>query len=144
MLIDQLRANAAQAVKEKDEVIRDVLRLAVGEIQTAEARAGRAITDEEAAAILKKLVKSNEETLALAGEGPRADVLLREIKALEALLPKGLSLDEIIAALAPVVDAIKAAKADGQATGVAMKHLKSSGVSADGTLVAAAVKKIRG
>jgi uncharacterized protein len=143
MLIEQLRARITEAVKAKDEVVRDVLRLAVGEIQTAEARASRALRDDEAAAIVKKLVKSNEETLALSGEGSRALVLRKEIAALEALLPKGLSISQIAEALAPVADAIRAAKGDGQATGIAMKHLKGVGASVDGNDVAAAVKTLR-
>ena len=47
-------------------------------------------------------------------------------------------------ALAPVVDALKAAGNDGQATGVAMKHLKSVGAVVTGKEVTAAVKKLRG
>jgi hypothetical protein len=42
-----------------------------------------------------------------------------------------------------VAGAIKAAGNDGQATGVAMKHLKSAGASVDGKTVAEAVKQIR-
>jgi uncharacterized protein len=48
-----------------------------------------------------------------------------------------------VAALAPVADAIRAAGNDGQATGVAMKQLKSTGATVDGKTVAAAVKQLR-
>jgi uncharacterized protein len=144
MLVDDLKKRIATAVKDGDSVARDVLRLALGEIQTAEARKNASLSDEEAAAALRKLVKSNEETLALTGEGGQASALKREIEVLAALLPKQLSVDEIVAALAPQHDAIKAAKNDGQATGVAMKHLKASGATVTGNEVAAAVKTIRG
>jgi uncharacterized protein YqeY len=143
MLVDDLKKRIAVAVKEGDSVARDVLRLALGEIQTAEARKNGPLSDEDAAATLRKLVKSNEETLALSGEGERAVTLKKEIEVLSSLLPKQLSVDEIVAALASQVDAIKAAKADGQAVGVAMKHLKSTGASVTGNDVQAAVKKIR-
>jgi uncharacterized protein len=144
MLVDELKKRITVAVKDGDSVARDVLRLALGEIQTAEARKNEKLTDEEAAGALRKLVKSNEETLALSGEGERATTLKKEIEVLSSLLPKALSVDEIVAALASQVDAIKAAKADGQAVGVAMKHLKSTGASVAGNDVQAAVKKIRG
>lgn len=144
MLVDELKKRIATAVKDGDPVARDVLRLALGEIQTAEARKNAQLSDEEVAAALRKLVKSNEETLSLSGEGERAVTLKKEIEVLSSLLPKQLSVDEIVAALAPSVDAIKAAKADGQAVGVAMKHLKSTGASVTGSDVQAAVKKIRG
>ena len=47
-------------------------------------------------------------------------------------------------ALASQLESIKGAKSDGQATGVAMKHLKASGAVFEGNDVAAAVKQIRG
>jgi uncharacterized protein YqeY len=143
MLVDQLRARVAQAVKEKDDVGRDVLRLAIGEIQTAEARASRALTDEEAGGILKKLIKADEETLAADPNGSRAPSLKHEIALLSALVPKGLGVPEIVEALAAQRDAIRAAKNDGQATGIAMKHLKGAGLAVDGNDVAAAVKQLR-
>ena len=143
MIVEELRKRIAQAVKEREDVVRDVLRLAVGEIQTAEARANRPVTDDEAAAIVRKLVKSNEETLSMTGEGPNAPTLRREIEVLSALLPKGMDLPQIVAALESQREAIRAAKNDGQATGLAMKHLKAAGAKVDGTDVAAAVKSIR-
>lgn len=144
MLLDDLKARIARAVKEKDDVVRDVLRLAFGETQTAEARAGRALKDEEVAAVLKKLVKSNEETLSMTGDADaRAPALRKEIEALQSLLPKGLNVDQLVDALASQRDAIRAAKNDGQATGVAMKHLKSTGATFEGADVAKAVARIR-
>jgi uncharacterized protein len=149
MLVEELKKRITTAMKDGDTVARDVLRLALGEIQMAEVRraeAGKAdkLTDEEAAGVLRKLVKSNEETLGLSGEGESAVTLKKEIEILTSLLPKQMSVDEIVAALASQVDAIKAAKADGQAVGVAMKHLKSTGASVTGNDVQTAVKKIRG
>ena len=144
MLVDDLKKRIASAVKDGDSVARDVLRLALGEIQTAEARKNAPLSDEEAAAVLRKLVKSNDETLAVSAEGDAAVALRRENEVLAALLPKGLSTEEIVAALADQHAPIKAAKNDGQATGIAMKHLKASGKTATGTDVAAAVKAIRG
>lgn len=143
MFVDALKVAIHQAVKGRDDVARDVLRLAFGEIQTAEARSTRSLSDDEAAAIVKKLVKSNEETLALASAGERADVLRREIAALSALLPKTMTVEQLVEALAPQAEALRAAKNDGAATGVAMKHLKSIGGVFEGKDVGEAVKKIR-
>lgn len=143
MFVDTLRARANAAMKAKDTVTMSILRLALGEIQTAEARAGRALTDDEAAAVVRKLLKSNEETLAHA-QGEQRATLEKENEILRSVLPAGLTPEQIAALLAPVADAIKAAKTDGQATGVAMKHLKAAGASVQGNDVAAAVKKLRG
>jgi uncharacterized protein len=142
-ILDELKARMNEALRGKDEVAKNIYRLAYGEMQLASARSGKEVNDDEAMAILKKLVKSNEETLALATEAGQREPLAREIALLTAMLPKTLGVPEIVAALAPVADAIKAAGNDGQATGVAMKHLKSTGASVDGKTVAAAVKQIR-
>jgi hypothetical protein len=144
MVIDTLKAAISRAVTDKDEVARDVLRLALGEVQTAEARAARPLRDDEVVAVIRKLVKSNEETLVAAADHQGAPSLRHENEVLSALLPAGLSDAQISEALAPVADAIKAAKNDGQATGIAMKHLKASGAVVEGTAVAAAVRTLRG
>ncbi len=144
MLVDDIKKQITGAMKSGDVVARDVLRLALGEIQTAEARKNAPATEEDAANAVRKLIKSNEETLGLTTDGERATTLRREIEVLSALLPKQLSVDDIVAALASEHEAIKAAKSDGQATGVAMKHLKASGAAVSGNDVGAAVKKIRG
>src|SRR5687768_10424955 len=101
MLIDELKKAITVAMKGGDTVARDVLRLALGEIQMAEVRKAEKggdakLTDDDAAAAIRKLIKSNEETLGLSGEGERATTLRREIEVLSALLPKGLSVDEIV------------------------------------------------
>ncbi len=144
MLVDEIKKRAAAAVKQGDTVARDVLRLALGEIQTAEARKNEAVGEEEAAAALRKLIKSNEETLAALPDGDgRIAVLKRENEVLASLVPAQMSVAQIIEALASQADAIKAAASDGQATGIAMKYLKSSAADVKGTDVGLAVKQLR-
>ena len=143
MLIDELKKQITTAMKSGDSAARDVLRLALSEIQAAAERKGTAPTDEDAVAGLRKLIKSNDETIRLSGEDERATVLRRENEILGALLPKSMSVDAIVAALAPVHDAMKAAHNDGQATGVAMKHLKAAGAEAASKDVGEAVKRVR-
>jgi uncharacterized protein YqeY len=144
MLIDEIKSRMTRAMRERDDVVRNILGLAVGEIQTAEARANRALGDEEATAVVRKLLKSNEETLALtSADDPRAAVLRREIEALTALLPASLTVEQIVVALGPAADAIRAAKSDGQAMGVAMKHLKAAGAVVAAPDVQQALKQVR-
>jgi uncharacterized protein YqeY len=142
-IVDELRARMNEVLRGKDEVAKNIYRLAYSEVQLASARLGKDVSDDEAIAILKKLVKSNEDTLAVATEAQQRDALAREIALLGAMLPKTLGVPEIVAALAPVADKIRAAGNDGQATGIAMKHLKSTAASVDGKTAAAAVKQIR-
>lgn len=143
MLLDEIKARMFKAMKAGDTVEKEILRVAVGEITTDAARVGRAGSDEEATAILRKLVKSNEESIAASADDDQKATLRRENEILASLLPKSLGADEIAAALAPVLDAVKSAGNDGQATGVAMKHLKSIGASVNGKDVSEAVKRVR-
>jgi uncharacterized protein YqeY len=144
MLVDEIKAQMTRAMRARDQVTRNVLGVALGEIQTAEARANRPLQEDEATAILRKLVKSNEETLALSSDRAGADVLRREVEVLSALLPRTMSVEQIVEALSPVADAIRATKADGAAMGAAMKHLKASGAAVDAGDVRRAVQRLRG
>jgi uncharacterized protein YqeY len=143
MLIDQIKARMFQAIKSGAHVEKEILRVAMGEITTEAARPGRKGTDEETQAILRKLVKSNEETLASTTDAERRAVLTQENEILSTYLPKSLGIAEIISALSPVVEQIKAAGNDGQATGIAMKQLKSAGAVVNGKDVGAAIKELR-
>ncbi len=143
-LIEVLRSKAILAMKAKDGVATTILRLAQSEVQAMELRSGRPLTDEEGYSVVRKLVKSNEETLAACpDDAETAATIRRENAILSDLLPKALSVAEIQGLLAAVADAIRAAGNDGQATGVAMKHLKSLGTAASGADVAVAVKALR-
>jgi uncharacterized protein YqeY len=143
MLLDEIKAQMFKAMKAGALVEKEILRVAVGEITTEQAREGRKGNDEESQAILRKLIKSNEESLAVSEDPAKRAVLEQEVQVLAAFLPKSLGVDEIVAALAPVVEAVRAAGNDGQATGVAMKHLKGLGAPVGGKDVAEAVKRLR-
>jgi uncharacterized protein YqeY len=143
MLLDQIKARMFQAIKAGAQVEKEILRVAVGEITTEAARPGRTGSDEEVQAILRKLVKSNDETLGSTTDEEKRATLLKENEILAGFLPKSLSPEEIAAALAPVLEQIKAAPSDGQATGVAMKQLKSVGAIVNGKDVGLAIKELR-
>jgi uncharacterized protein len=139
MLIDDLKKRMFAAIKAGNTVEKELVRTAVGEIT----RTGDEATDERVVGVLKKMMKSTEETLGLVTDEAKRDVLKQELTILESLVPRGLSAEDLVAALAPVAEAITQAGNDGQATGVAMKHLKAQGLSADGKTVGAAVKTLR-
>ena len=144
MLIEEIKKRVAAAMKQGDSVTRDVLRLALGEMQIAEERKNAPLTEEERGGSLRKLIKSNEETLAaMPADDARVAALKQEVQLLLSLLPAQLSVAQIVEALAAQRDAIKAAGNDGQATGIAMKHLKSTGAQVSGGDVTAAVKQLR-
>jgi uncharacterized protein YqeY len=143
MLVDEIKARLKAAMKAQRTIEKEILRVALGDIQTAEARDGSSISEEAAAQVVKKLLKSNRETLEATESEDARQTLQEEIAVLESLLPKSLGVDEIVEALAPVATAICEAKADGPATGIAMKHLKGADATVDGKDVAEAVRRLR-
>jgi uncharacterized protein YqeY len=143
MLLAELRTRMFLAIKEKRDVEKEILRVAIGEITTDAARPGRRGDDAEALAILRRLQKSVEESLLVATDEAQRSTLRQELEVLASVLPKALGAAEVLSALEPVADAIRAAGGDGPATGIAMKHLKSQGVAPDGKVVAEAVRALR-
>ena len=143
MLKDDLKAAMLAAMKAGRTTEKGILRVALGEVQTVESRSGSDAADAEVEKILRKLIKSISESRDAAAEDAQRATLQAEIDVLERFLPKTLSPEEIVAALEPVADAIRDAGNDGQATGVAMKHLKSSGAVVEGKDVNTAVRTMR-
>ena len=131
-------------MKAKDDLVeKGILRVALGEIQSLEATKGEDLDDEQIVAILRKLAKSATESLELAPQADQREKLRMELEVLGSLLPKTLSEGEILAALEPVRETLLGARNDGQATGIAMKHLKAAGASVTGQAVSQAVRALR-
>lgn len=139
MLIDDLKAAMFAAMKARDTVTKEVLRTAIGEATAT----GAEVDDAHITAVLRKLVKSNEETLAAATDTEQRQRLEQELTVIRQFLPQTLSVEQIQAALQPVADQLRAAANAGQATGIAMKHLKASGSAVEGKDVAKAVAALR-
>jgi uncharacterized protein YqeY len=131
------------AMKAHNNVEKELLRTALGEITMTMNTEGVPGSDDLVIKVLKKLAKSDQETLKLATDDAQKTQLETELKILSELLPQGLSVDAVVDLLAPVRDAIRAQKADGPAIGIAMKHLKASSVDVDGKVVAEAIAKVR-
>lgn len=127
------------AMKAKQNVEKEILRVALGEIT----KTGDEPNDNEVQGILKKLIKSNREAQAASEDAEVKAKLDQEIAALETFLPKTLSVAQIQEALALVADQIKAAPNQGPAMGLAMKTLKAAGAEADAGDVAKAVSALR-
>jgi len=142
VLIDEIRRQMMAAMKAGDTVRKEILRVAMGELTMGAERNGGA-DDAFAQQVLRRIVKSNAETLKLSTDPAQQAVLQQEIAVLEALLPQGMSTEALDAALEAVRDAVRAAPNEGAATGVAMRHLKVLGLTASGRDVGEAVRRLR-
>jgi uncharacterized protein YqeY len=146
-LKDKVREKFEEAKRAGNREEKNLLSVILGDISTAEARSGKELPEAEVEKLLRKLVESNAETLTQLRshrpDDPQVAVLEREIAFLKTILPETLDAAAIAKALEPVRADIIGAKNEGQATGVAMKHLKAQGLKVLGQDVAVAVQTIR-
>jgi uncharacterized protein YqeY len=143
-LIETLRNKLTEARRSKSEAQKNVLTVVLGEVSTYQARSGKPPGDDEVEKMIRKVILGNTETLGLLEKRGDTNPTLREENAfLESLLPTTLTVAEVKGHLAEVLPAIQSATSDGQATGAAMKHLKSKSLKVLGETVAAAVKELR-
>lgn len=125
MTIQQkIKADLKIAMKEKDVDRKETIRVVMGEFARMETKE---LSDDEVIKILKKLVKSEKETLELKGEKKDS----RFIEVIEAYLPKIASDDEIKRWITENID-LSEFKNKMQAMKPIMQHF---GSSADGNQV---------
>lgn len=147
-MLQEMKAQMVLAMKAKNITERDILRLIISEVQSAEAKQNKTFTSEQIESVIRKLIKDNDESLTFVQPGDeRRTKLLEENLILNKLLPTTLSQEEIEVFLlksdGPEFEQIQNAKNDGQATGIAMKSLKSANQKVLGDDVKAVVAKIR-
>ncbi len=118
--------------------------MSILQVILGEACRGSGDDGEDVDKIIRKMIASNNETIGLSTNREDMVAKLKEENTyLESLLPQVLSVEEIKNSLSEVLVDLKTAKSDGQATGMAMKHLKSRNLKVLGEDVAVAVKQVR-
>lgn len=149
MLMDQIKTSLIAAMKEKNEVRRDILRLLLSDSDSLSIRQSKEITDELVVGCARKIIAGIDETLSLIGEKDKekSERLKAEKTVLEEFLPKNWSKEEIEAFFlnddSSLFEQIQNADNEGKAIGMAMKALKNASASVLGSEVKEVVKKIR-
>jgi uncharacterized protein len=148
-MVETLKQKLTACRKAGQSVQMGVLQVVLGEASMIAGRTGKPASDDDVEKVVRKTMLANQETLALLQQKGMAASenyakLTAENVLLQSLFPDTLTVADIVAALDEVADQVKAAKNDGQATGVAMKHLKGMNLRVVGNDVATAVKQIRG
>jgi len=123
-LQDKLKADLKSAMKARDEIKKDAIRVVMGEMARSDKKQ---LPDDEIIKILKKLIKSEKEMLEKSGRGATSPF----IAVIEAYLPKMATQDEIGQWITANID-FSAYKNKMQAMGTIMAHF---GASADGNTV---------
>jgi uncharacterized protein YqeY len=143
-----LQAQLKEAMKTRNDLAKNLLRIVLGEVSTLKARTGKEPADTEVHGIIRRVIAGNNETRKeLEQHAQTAHEayarLAQENSYLETLLPKTLDQAAIKKELDAIAAELKAAKSDGQATGLAMKYIKQKGLAVLGEDVAAAVRHVR-
>jgi uncharacterized protein YqeY len=143
-----LQAQLKDAIKSRNDLAKNLLRIVMGEVSTLRARSGKEPTETEVHGIIRRIIAGNNETRKeLEQHGQTAHEayarLAGENTYLETMLPKTLDQAAIRKELDAIAAELKSAKSDGQATGMAMKHLKQKGLAVLGEDVAAVVRQLR-
>ncbi len=128
-VIDRLRKDLKEAMKDKNEVKKRVLRMLMSAVKNFEVSSGKAVSDEEFDAIVKKQIKEREEAMQDYKRGGRDD--LYEEEKMERDILKEFAKPELSdEEIEKVVDekahelGVKSKKEFGKLMGAVMKSLK--------------------
>ena len=95
---DKIAKDIVTAMKEKDKVALETLRMVKGAIQMEEIKVKKELTDDELAVVIGKQIKTRKESIVEFEKGNREDLIEKtneEIKVLEKYMPEQLSEEEI-------------------------------------------------
>jgi uncharacterized protein len=132
------------AMKNKDNLRRDVIRMALSSIKQVEIDTRKPVTPEDAMAVLQKEAKKRRETIEEAQKAGRSELVEQEqneLSILEEFMPRQLARDEIVALVREIIAQTGASSTNdkGKVMGLLMPKIK--GV-ADGKLVNQVVQEI--
>tara|TARA_B100000482_G_scaffold27250_1_gene17554 strand:+ start:199 stop:642 length:444 start_codon:yes stop_codon:yes gene_type:complete len=142
-LISDIKNDLKQAMLDKQDLVRDTIRMFLSEVQRFEIDNKEGVDDAKALQIINKMIKQRNDSISQFRDGGRDDLAEKEQKEVDILSkykPQQLSEEEITS---KVVEAIKESGADSmQDIGKVMGLLKSSlAGSADMGIVSKIVKE---
>jgi uncharacterized protein YqeY len=102
MLLEQIQKDIITAMKAKDELTKDTLRMAKSSIDSKAKDKGETLTDTEVEAVLTTLIKQRKDSFDQFRRGNRLDLAFKEeaeFKLLEKYLPQEASEDQLVVAV---------------------------------------------
>ncbi len=140
-LSERLQAALQTAIRERDELRRDTLRMAVAAAYNAEKQARRPLTDDELLGVLTREVKTRRESVKAFREGGREEMAEREereVAILTRFLPQQLGEDELRAMVVAAIQQTGASSARDMGKVMAVLSPQTRG-RADGKVVSGMV-----
>ena len=107
-LIDQIKAAQVTARKSRNAAAAATLTTLIGEAEMVGKNAGRAPTNEEVVATVKKFIKNVDATLEVLVPGPTRDTYLAEKQLLETFQPKQMGEEELTAVIKGIAEEVGA------------------------------------
>ncbi len=110
-LSSRLQDDMTQAMRDRDELRRDTLRMAISAAYNAQKAAGRELTDDEVIQVLSREVKSRRESIEAYSAAGRTEAAAKEqaeVEIISVYLPAQLSEAEIDALVKETIDAVGA------------------------------------
>lgn len=140
----KLQEALKEAMRNKDNVRRDVIRVTQSAIKQVEVDTRKTLTPEDVVSILQKEAKTRRESIdemVAAGRAEAAAQAEAELKILEEFMPQQLSRDEIVALVRQAIaeTGAQSAKEMGKVMGKLMPQVKGR---ADGNLVNQVVREL--
>lgn len=136
MLINTLKEEIKQSMKDGTRLKTDILKLVVSDCDRINANKGT-VTDDDVINVIEKIIKSNNECLSVRDNQD----LVYENNVLKTFLPSKASMEDILALVKE--EDIRNCKNDGMAMGLVFKTLKSNGIYFDNGDVKNLVASVR-
>ena len=143
ILSHRLQEDLTQAIRDRDELRRDTLRMVIAAAYNTQKAAGRELTDDEVIAVLSREVKTRRESIeayAAAGRDEAAQREQAEIDVVSTYLPAPLDEDELMSMVREAVEESGAASPRDLGRVMAVLVPRTRG-RADGKQVSAAVAR---
>ena len=106
-LKEQLQSDLKDAMRARDDLRRDTLRLVLSSLHNAEIEAGEALDDDGVLGVLTKEAKQRRESIEEFRKGGREEKAVQEEGELEVIssyLPEALSHDDVVAAAREIIE----------------------------------------
>jgi len=145
-LIDQIQKDLVAAMKAKDELRLSCLRMVKTALKLRETEKMGPLDDKESQQVLTTLIKQRKDSVEQFTKGGRlemADKEAREIKVIEAYLPKAAGEEEIVAGVKATIAEMGSPTMKDMGTVMknAMSRLQATGARVEGKTVSEIVKK---
>lgn len=140
---DKLKSDLKQAMRNKDTLRRNTVRLLLNAVKNAEIDKGQPLSEQEMAALIQKQAKQRRDAIAAFNSGGRTDLAATEQAELDIILtylPKQMGEDEILQMVRAEIEKQGASsmKDMGRVMGALMRQLRGK---ADGSVVQRLVRQ---